>query len=241
MRPRSTILQQRGAGRFPAFTPPTGRCTLAGRRMASALVLAEGRETAIFGSPFLALHRLSRSLADYIQVYDGILPEARCRELIDRFEAEPQSQRLTPADKSFPFVELNISWHWPEVHGEIEVLMMTAFRRYSQALQIGQFWPAKADREQMRLKRYMPGGEDKFPPHVDVMEALESRRFITAILYLNEPGGGETVFPTLDISVTPAPGRMVVFPPLWLFPHAGLPPRDQPKYILHRYLLYPVG
>jgi hypothetical protein len=39
--------------------------------------------------------------------------------------------------------------------------------------------------------------------------------------------------------VAPVPGRLVVFPPLWLFPHAGLPPRDRPKYILHSYLWYP--
>jgi hypothetical protein len=26
------------------------------------------------------------------------------------------------------------------------------------------------------------------------------------------------------------------FPPLWLFPHQGLPPRDAPQYILHTYL-----
>ena len=85
----------------------------------------------------------------------------------------------------------------------------------------------------------MPGGQDHFPPHVDVTNAEESRRFLTAILYLNDPGGGETVFPGLDLQVMPAPGRMVIFPPLWLFPHAGLPPRDRPKYILHRYLWYP--
>jgi prolyl 4-hydroxylase len=35
------------------------------------------------------------------------------------------------------------------------------------------------------------------------------------------------------------PGRLVIFPPLWIFPHAGLPPRDRPKYIVHRYLWYP--
>ena len=75
--------------------------------------------------------RLSRSLSDYVQIYDGTLSEARCRELIDRFEAEPQLQQPTPSDKSFRFVELNISWHWPEVHGEIGALMMAAFRRYS--------------------------------------------------------------------------------------------------------------
>ena len=55
----------------------------------------------------------------------------------------------------------------------------------------------------------------------------------------NQTQGGETSFPTLGVTVSPMPGRMMVFPPLWLFPHAGMPPRDQAKYILHAYLWYP--
>jgi prolyl 4-hydroxylase len=184
---------------------------------------------------------LPRTLAEYVQVYDGVLPPARCQALVERFEAEPQAQEHTGADKPFRFVELNVSRHWPEVEQEIFALMMAAFRRYWAAPEVGPFWPSQVDVERLRLKRYLPGGEDKFPPHVDVMTAQESRRFMTAILYLNEPGGGETVFPGLDLTVTPAPGRMLVFPPLWLFAHAGLPPRERAKYILHRYLWYPGG
>ena len=97
---------------------------------------------------------------------------------------------------------------------------------------------------QGRVREAAPGsvtcraGWSISPPHVDVMRAEESRRFLTAILYLNDSGGGETIFPGLDLTVAPAAGRMVVFPPLWLFPHAGLAPRDRPKYILHRYMWY---
>ena len=184
---------------------------------------------------------MARSLSDYVQVYDGVLTQGRCQALIERFEAEPQAQERTAADKAYRFVELNVSRHWPEVEQEIFALMMTAFRRYWETLDVGPFWPRQVDVERLRLKRYLPGGEDRFPPHVDVMAAEESRRFMTAILYLNEPGGGETVFPGLDLTVTPAPGRMLVFPPLWLFPHAGLPPTERAKYILHRYLWYPGG
>jgi len=67
---------------------------------------------------------------------------------------------------------------------------------------------------------------------------VSARRFMTAMIYLNAPDGGETVFPNLGLSITPQPGRLIVFPPLWLFPHAGLPPLTRPKYILHTYLCY---
>jgi len=122
---------------------------------------------------------------------------------------------------------MSVSRHWPEVETQVARVMMTCLQQYWQAMGIGPYWPEKPLAEEIRLKRYLPDGRDAFPPHVDVMDDGDSRRFVTAILYLNQPGGGETVFPGLDVSVPPAPGRLVVFPPLWLFPHAGLPPRDR--------------
>ncbi|HEV2652058.1 MAG TPA: 2OG-Fe(II) oxygenase [Rhizomicrobium sp.] len=182
---------------------------------------------------------MARSLSDYVKTYDGTLSPARCQRLIDRFEAAPDLHERTPLERAFKFVELNVSRHWPDVESETFAIMMACIRQYWEALDVGPYWPKTVDAEKIRLKRYLPGGDDKFPPHVDVMTSEESRRFLTAILYLNDPGGGETIFPGLGLTVTPAPGRIVVFPPLWLFPHAGLPPRDRPKYILHRYLWYP--
>ncbi len=184
---------------------------------------------------------MTRLLRDYVRVYDGTLALQHCQALIDRFEAAPALQENTPADRAFRFVELNVSRHWPEVESQVFGVMMDRIQDYWQALEVGPCWPKKVDVEKLRLKRYLPDGRDHFPPHVDVTNAEESRRFLTAILYLNQTGGGETVFPALDLTVTPAPGRMVVFPPLWLFLHAGLPPRGQAKYILHRYLWYPAA
>jgi hypothetical protein len=155
-------------------------------------------------------------LCDYVKVFDSMLAPARCQALIDRFEASPALHEATPSERAFRFTELNVSQHWPDVEQESFAVMMTAFQRYWEMLAVGPFWPQKVDAERIRLKRYMPGGGDHFPPHVDVMTADESRRFMTAILYLNDPGGGETVFP-------------------------GLPPKDRPKYILHRYLWYPAA
>lgn len=182
---------------------------------------------------------LARLLSDYVKVYEDTLSPEQCQALIDRFEAAPALHERTPAERAFKFVELNVSRHWPDVEKQIFGIMISCIHRYWETLEVGPYWPKKVDLEKVRLKRYLPDGGDRFPPHVDVMNSEESRRFLTAILYLNRPGGGETIFPSLDMSVSPAPGRMVIFPPLWNFPHAGQPPRDRPKYILHRYLWYP--
>lgn len=182
---------------------------------------------------------MAKLLSDYVKAYDNTLSPEQCQALIDRFEAASDLHERKQAEGSYSFVQMSVSRHWPEVETQVARVMMTCLQQYWQAMGIGPYWPEKPLAEEIRLKRYLPDGRDAFPPHVDVMDDGDSRRFVTAILYLNQPGGGETVFPGLDVSVPPAPGRLVVFPPLWLFPHAGLPPRDRPKYILHSYLWYP--
>jgi prolyl 4-hydroxylase len=179
------------------------------------------------------------ALSDYIKAYDGTLAPERCQLLIDRFEASAHLHEHKEAEGSYSFSQLSVSLHWPDIEAEVGGILMTCFGQYRQALQIGPYWPATPLSEEIRLKRYLPNGRDNFPPHVDVMDQSTTNRFITAILYLNGPSGGETVFPHLGVRIAPVPGRLLIFPPLWLFPHAGLAPRDGAKYILHSYLWYP--
>ena len=184
---------------------------------------------------------MAKLLSDYVKAYERTLSPEQCDALINRFEASTLLHDKKQAEDSYSFVQLSVSRHWKEVEEQVAPVFMTCLRQYWQSLEIGSYWPVKPAVEEIRMKRYLPDGRDNFPPHVDVMDDADSRRFVTAILYLNDPGGGETVFPRLDVRVAPVAGRMVVFPPLWLFPHAGLPPRDRAKYILHTYLWYPVA
>jgi hypothetical protein len=178
-------------------------------------------------------------LSDYVKAYENTLSPQDCQDLIAKFEAAPDLHERKQAEHSYSFVQMSVTRHWPEVEKQVARIMMTCLQQYWRSLNIGENWPVKPLAEEIRLKRYLPDGRDNFPTHVDVMDDADSKRFVTAILYLNEPGGGETVFPQLDVTVPPLPGRLVIFPPLWMFPHAGLPPRDRAKYILHSYLWYP--
>ena len=55
--------------------------------------------------------------------------------------------------------------------------------------------------------------------------------------YLNDvENGGETEF--LNVSIKPKAGTLVVFPPLWMFPHKGNAPISGSKYLLSTYLHY---
>ena len=46
------------------------------------------------------------------------------------------------------------------------------------------------------------------------------------------------MFPKPNIWVKPRAGRLLVFPPFWTHPHAGLKPLSGPKYVMMSYLHY---
>lgn len=98
-------------------------------------------------------------------------------------------------------------------------------------------FPDKNNFEQFRIKKYYNDGNDLFDTHVDVQDYSSARRFLSFLFYLNDVDeGGETIFE--GITIKPKAGSMIVFPPLWLFPHRGNPPVSNTKYILSTYLHY---
>ena len=100
--------------------------------------------------------------------------------------------------------------------------------------------------ETVRIKRYLSNDYDRFDDHVDVGNHASSRRFLAFFVYLNNvEEGGETEFLNIykpgtyiKFKINPKAGRMVVFPPLWNWPHAGRKPVTGEKYLLHSYLHY---
>jgi hypothetical protein len=70
---------------------------------------------------------------------------------------------------------------------------------------------------------------------VDWPHSLSSE---SSLLPLRVVEGGETVFPQLDVRIAARQGRLLAFPPYWMFQHAGLPPLSGDKYILSTYLLF---
>ena len=64
-------------------------------------------------------------------------------------------------------------------------------------------------------------------------------RYLVLLWYLNDVEvGGETRFPQLDVKVQARAGRLLMFPPYWMYQHEGLPPQSGDKYIISTYLLF---
>ena len=87
----------------------------------------------------------------------------------------------------------------------------------------------------------MPNDIDEFAAHVDVGNQESAKRFLAFFFYLNETENesGCTEFPHYQLRVVPKTSRMLVFPPMWNYLHAGRKVTgNTPKYTMGSYLHY---
>lgn len=182
------------------------------------------------------------ALVDFVRVFPGVLDAQLCDELIAAFAADAAShEAVTAADGSPIFRQLIITGRlgaWPDLHARVARRFKAVVQAYR--ADFTEDWlPADMGWEELRLKGYQPGTGEHFPLHVDVVNRDTARRALAFFAYLNDvEEGGETVFPTLGMGVKPQRGNVLVFPPLWIFPHEARPVVSGPKHILHSYLHY---
>ena len=181
-------------------------------------------------------------LNDLIQIYDDALEPNICDFLISLFEQVPDKQERVVNDRKPNFTQFNLTEN-RELNEEVNQvqnhLIQKTFdykNKYYEFVDKRVF-PDQHAFEQYRIKRYVPNENEAFDTHVDVVDHETSRRFLSFFWYLNDVEvGGETQFK--DLIINPKRGRLIVFPPLWMFPHKGLDPISGPKYIISTYLHY---
>jgi hypothetical protein len=181
-------------------------------------------------------------LNDFIHVYEDVLDSSICKSLIEVFESHCDKQERIDQDNKPNFTQFNLtenktlSDNLEQIHKHLISQVFEYKRKYYEFVDPRCF-PSEHAFEQFRIKRYINDGNDMFDTHVDVTDYESSRRFLSFMWYLNDVDeGGETIFDAL--SIKPKSGRMLVFPPLWMFPHKGNPPISNSKYILSTYLHY---
>ena len=200
-----------------------------------------------------------KQLKDYVRVYDEVIDKDLAKKCIDLFESNTDKHDRVETENLKPqFTQLNFTQLYKESeeskiqHEPLHYLLQTAFmgcvNLYKTELNIGDNFPYDIALEEFRIKKYKPDGlgacdapsgrPDQFAKHVDVLDYNSARRYLGFFLYLNEPEQGETVFPNWSQWIKPKCGRMMVFPPTWMFPHEGRPCRKFPKYIVGSYLHY---
>lgn len=181
-------------------------------------------------------------LNDLIQVYENALDFEICDFLISVFDNVSNLHERIENDGRPNFTQFNLTENSKatnelnSIHSHVIKNTFKYRDKYYEFIDKRVF-PESHAFEQFRIKKYNPGGTDMFDTHVDVQDYASARRFLSFMWYLNDvEQGGTTTFN--GMTIVPKKGTLVVFPPLWMFPHRGDPPLSGPKYILTGYLHY---
>lgn len=181
------------------------------------------------------------NLQDYCMVFDNVIPKEECDIIIKLFERSSDHHERYDNDSRPNFTQLNITKNkdvngLDSVHNYLLSASQKVIKQYSRHTFL-LCWPERYAFEEFRMKRYHNDGNDQFSDHIDAADIDTSKRFLAFFWYLNDvEEGGETEFLNFDLSVKPKAGRLLVFPPLWLYPHRGNAPISNSKYIIGSYL-----
>lgn len=183
-------------------------------------------------------------LRHYVRVYDTDLPRDFCDRMVESFAALERFQRrngrgVRAGLEDSAWTELNVTRMADAGFlAYFRLAIDRALERYNRDVGLAIPVPNSGRTADLVLKRYRPGGEDRFQLHFDSVYQ-KADRYLVLLWYLNEVAdGGETAFPQLGLDVRPAPGRLLMFPPFWMYQHEGRPPLSGDKYIVSTYLVF---
>ena len=175
-------------------------------------------------------------LLDFIKVYDNVLDPATCNQFIEEVEKRP-SDFLLHDTPGYKFQQLNINQtDLAPIAQQIAQPLAGYARHYFRGLNLNQYVDVQGF-EEVRIKKYLKNSNYEFKTHIDVTNKETAVRYLVFIIYLND-NNGVTTFENLNFSYKPKQGSMIMFPPTWMFPHAGTIPTDNDKYIMMTCLHY---
>lgn len=178
----------------------------------------------------------------FIWQQEGALSAARCRDIIERFEAHPgKGPGRTGADAAERpdlkrSTDLRLSGpEWSDADGWLFASLSSALRTLRRRYP----YFRGAFKDQGYAVQRTSAGE-YYHWHVDADSAALANRQLVAIWYLNDvPGpGGETEFLHQRLHVRPAAGRLLLFPPFWTHQHRGVTLQQGVKYLATTWIVF---
>lgn len=176
----------------------------------------------------------------YIKVYDNVITKTYCDILIEKFHKN-KKEWIERETNIYKFNEINLVKSRNIFENDLDYLYNvfdTYVDLYRKDCGVRDYqFPQTYGFEEIRMKHYK-AGEGEFKPHIDSNES-SIKRFLVFFLYLDSGEGGETIFYDHKTLCERKPGRLLMFPPMWTYPHAGLMPIQNDKHIIGSYLHYP--
>ena len=174
-----------------------------------------------------------------IKVYDNAAPAALCEQVMSLFEISDHRYVGKPgsgiSDKK-NVTELYIDPHL-DTFSAIDQQLFAIFSDYAQQYFSHFDWFNPRYRDVGYFVKKYAKGQGHFDTHVDVSVAKNAKRMLVMILYLNDVlEGGETEFVHTGHQVKPRQGRLLLFPPMWMYPHKSKLTLSGDKYTLNTFL-----
>ena len=182
---------------------------------------------------------------NFIQHTAGLLSKQECDTVIDFFENNDEchfqgitgSQGLSnpkhkiDTEMSITVKELCVDIRLHSVSRALQTACDEYIKNYPFLRKMKE-WTVYSE---FKIQRYNPN-EAYFVEHCENEGATKSecvRRLIALMVYLNTvTDGGQTNFPTQNISFSPKVGDVLMWPAYWTHPHHGIVSRTQKKYII---------
>ena len=181
----------------------------------------------------------------FIWVYDNVIPNNKCREIINRFEADNRHHQGMTAGGVQKNVKNSLDLFvtdlndWKDIDDLFKDLIQHLIIQYSTHLKNSSYLISFTENKQIPIAPALTSNvrdvgyqiqktnpDDGYVWHSD----YEIGRILTFILYLNTVEEGWTQFYNGD-QVSPQAGRCIMFPATWTYYHQGYPPK-QTKYIM---------
>jgi hypothetical protein len=183
-------------------------------------------------------------MLDHIEIYDNVISNQFCNELIELYNKHQDQVQHAPGwmdqigmcAKSPKLPGMPRPYDWAKETIQLNELIDPYISQYKIKYDLLNVLPKKIDQESYRIKRYRKN-EQEFRLHADCSTLTNSSRFLAVLIYLNDSDAG-TEFPLQEKMVNAVEGRIVIFPPMWVWPHRGLRPSTGDKYIISTYHCY---
>lgn len=187
---------------------------------------------------------------DFIYINENSIPLDLCNEIINIFENEPnkykgvtRSGQNDNIKKTLDYsININIDassvWYkismflYEELSKNLKLFNENLNKKYGRTFLNNNMF------DTCFLMQKYDKNEGKFVYHDDfsILNDLKIHRVITYLWYLNNVNeGGETEF-CGDFKVKPTAGKLILFPASWCYPHKGMMPLSNNKYIITGWL-----
>ena len=184
----------------------------------------------------------------YIWVVDDVIPKQRCKEIIDKFNADKSPDKKKGSigrgvdllHKNSTDLLISGKDNWTDIDNYFRNLVNKLMQKYSNYITLTfNSFTAFTTGENMTV--LTPLGDNPYDLGYQIQRTevgegyvwhndYDKGRVLTFIIYLNSVDEGWTQFWNGD-QVSPQTGRCLMFPATWSYLHQGYPPK-QTKYIM---------